>query len=57
VVGRIRWCLSLKLQQLLLEVSDHLSPLLKLGVLCLNVVLKVVNPVGTDLHLLTGDVD
>jgi hypothetical protein len=56
-VGRLRWCLPLKLQQLLLEVGDHLHPLLKLGVLRLHVVLKVDDPVGTDIHLLTSDVE
>jgi hypothetical protein len=49
--------LHLKLQQLLLKVINHLRPLLKLSVLCLNVVLKVDNPVGTGLHLLMGDVE
>jgi hypothetical protein len=57
VVGRLRWCLHLKLQQLLLKVVNHLRPLLKLSVLRLNVVLKVDNPVGTGLHLLMGDVE
>jgi hypothetical protein len=41
---------------LLLEVGDHLCPLLKLGIQCLHVVLKVDDCVGTDIHLLTGDV-
>jgi hypothetical protein len=41
----------------LLEVGDHLRALLKLGILCLHVVLKVDNPVGTGLDLLTGDVE
>jgi hypothetical protein len=49
--------MSLELQQLLLEVGDHLRPLLKLGVLHLHVVLKVNNPVGTNIHLLTSDVE
>jgi hypothetical protein len=53
----LKWCLSLKLQQLLLEVSDRLRPLLKLDVLCLHVVLKVDDPVGTDIYLLAGDVE
>jgi hypothetical protein len=57
VLDRLRWCLSLKLQQLLLEISDHLYPLLELGVLRLHVVLKVDDPVGTCLHLLMGDVE
>jgi hypothetical protein len=56
MLDRPRWCLSLKLQQLLLEVSDHLHPLLKLGILHLHVVLKVDDPVGTDIHLITSDV-
>jgi hypothetical protein len=42
---------------LLLKVGDRLHPLLKLGVLHLHVVLKVDNPVGMGLHLLTGDVE
>jgi hypothetical protein len=42
---------------LLLKVSDHVYPLLKLSVLRLHVVLKVDNPVGMGLHLLTGDVE
>jgi hypothetical protein len=41
----------------LLEVSDHLCPLVKLGVLHLHVVLKVDNPMGTDIHLLMSDVE
>jgi hypothetical protein len=57
VVDRLGWCLHLKLQELLLEVSDHLHSLLKLNILRLHVVLKVDNPVGTCLHLLTGDVE
>jgi hypothetical protein len=56
-IGRLRWRLHLKLQQLLLEVGDSLRPHLKHGVLHLHVVLKVDNPVGTDLHLLMGDVE
>jgi hypothetical protein len=47
----------LKLQKLLLEVGDRLCPLLKLDVLCLNVVLMVNDPMGTDIHLLTSDVE
>jgi hypothetical protein len=57
VVGRLKWCLHLKVQQLLLKVGNHLRPLLKLSFLCLHMVLKVDNPVGTSLHLLTGDVE
>jgi hypothetical protein len=56
VVDRLRWCLHLKLEQLLLEVGDHLHHLLKLGILHLHVVLKVENPMVMDLHLLTSDV-
>jgi hypothetical protein len=52
MVDRLRWRLPLKLQKLLLEVGDHLRPLLKLDILCLNGVLKVDDPVGTDIHLL-----
>jgi hypothetical protein len=51
------WRLHLNLQQLLLKVGNHLRPLLKFGVLHRHVVLKVDNPVGTDLHLLLGDVE
>jgi hypothetical protein len=56
-VGRLGWCLHLKLQQLLLKVGDRLCPLLKLDVLYLHVVLKVDNPVGIGLHLLMSDVE
>jgi hypothetical protein len=42
---------------LLLEVSHRLRPLLKLSVLRLHIVLKVDNPVGTNMHLLTSDVE
>jgi hypothetical protein len=56
-VGRLGWCLHLKLQQLLLKVGDRLRLLLKLGILHLHVVLKVDNPMGTGLHLLAGDVE
>jgi hypothetical protein len=38
-------------------VGDPLRPLLKLGVLRLHMVLKVEDPVGTDIHLLTSDVE
>jgi hypothetical protein len=38
-------------------VGDPLRPLLKLGVLHLHMVLKVEDPVGTDIHLLTTDVE
>jgi hypothetical protein len=41
----------------LLEVSDPLRPLLEPGVLCLHVVLKVDDPVSTDIHLLMSDVE
>jgi hypothetical protein len=57
VVDRLEWCLHLKLQQLLLKVGDRHLPLLKLSVLRLHVVLKVDNPMGMGLHLLTGDVE
>jgi hypothetical protein len=57
VVDKLGWCLHLKLQQLLLEVSDHLHPLLKLSVVRLHMVLKVDNPMGMGLQLLTGDVE
>jgi hypothetical protein len=49
--------LHLKLQQLLLKIGDHLRSLLKLGILRLHVVLKVDDFVGTDIHLLMGDVE
>jgi hypothetical protein len=52
----LRWCLPLKLQKLLLEVSDRLCPLLKLSVLCLNGMLKVDDPMGMDVHL-SSDVE
>jgi hypothetical protein len=42
---------------MLLKVGDHLRPLLKLNILRLHVVLKVDNSVGTDIHLLAGDVE
>jgi hypothetical protein len=41
----------------LLEVGDHLRPLLKFGVMCLNGVLKVDDPMGMDIHLLASDVE
>jgi hypothetical protein len=41
----------------LLEVGDPLHRLLKLGVLCLHMVLQVDYSVGTDIHLLAGDVE
>jgi hypothetical protein len=47
----------LVLQLLLLKVGDCLCPLLKVDVLHLHMVLKVDNPVGTDIHLLMGDVE
>jgi hypothetical protein len=52
-----RWCRPLQLQKLLLEVGDRLRPILKLDVLCLNSVLMVDDPVGTDIHLLASDVE
>jgi hypothetical protein len=57
VVDRLGQCLHLKLQQLLLKVSDHLLPLLNLSVLHPHMVLKVDNLVGMGLHLLMGDVE
>jgi hypothetical protein len=57
MVNGCRWCRRLQLQKLLLEVGDHLRPLLKLGVLRLHVVLKVDDPVGMSIHLLTSDVE
>jgi hypothetical protein len=42
---------------MLLKVGDHLRPLLKLNILRLHMVLKVDNSVGTDIHLLAGDVE
>jgi hypothetical protein len=56
VVDRLGWCLPLKPQKLLLEVDDRLCPLLKLDTLCLVGVLKVDDPMGMDIHLLTSDV-
>jgi hypothetical protein len=47
---------ALNLQKLLLEVGDHLRPLLKLSILQLNGTLKVDDPMGTDIHLLVSDV-
>jgi hypothetical protein len=41
----------------LLEVGDRLRPLLKLAVMRLNGMLKVNDPVGTDIHLLVSDVE
>jgi hypothetical protein len=56
VVDGLRWYLPLKLQKLLLKVGDRLCPLLKLDALRLIGVLKVDDPVGTNIHLLTSDV-
>jgi hypothetical protein len=56
-IGRLRWCLHLKLQQLLIKVGDHLHPLLKLGILRLHVVFKVDDSVGMDIHLLMSNVE
>jgi hypothetical protein len=56
-VGRLRWCLHLKLQQLLLKVGDHLCPLLKLSILRLYMVFKVDDSMGMDIHLLVSDVE
>jgi hypothetical protein len=57
VVNGCGWCQPLQLQKLLLEVDNVLCPLLKFDVLCLHVVLKVDDPVGTSIHLLTSDVE
>jgi hypothetical protein len=57
LVNGCGWCQPLQLQKLLLEVGDRLHPLLKLDVLCLHVVLKVDDPVGTSIHLLMSDVE
>jgi hypothetical protein len=57
VVNRCGWCRPLQLQKLLLKVGNHLYPLLKLGVLRLHVVLKVDDPMGMNIHLLTSDVE
>jgi hypothetical protein len=43
-------------QKLLLEVGDQLHPLLKLGILCLDDVLKMHDRVGGDGYLLTCEV-
>jgi hypothetical protein len=48
---------ALKLQKLLLEVVDRLCPLLNLDILLLNGMLKVDDPVGMLIHLLTSDVE
>jgi hypothetical protein len=56
VVNRIKRCLPLKLQKLLLGVGDRLCPLLKLDILHLHGVLKVADPIGIDIHLLSSDV-
>jgi hypothetical protein len=37
-------------------VEDHLCPLLKLGVLHLNDILEMHDPVGTGVHLLTSEI-
>jgi hypothetical protein len=57
MVHRCGWCQPLQMQKLLLEVGDRLRPLLKLGVLCLNNVLKVDDLMRTDIHLLVSDVE
>jgi hypothetical protein len=57
VVDRLKWCLPLKLQKLLLEVGNHHHPVLKLSTMHLVGVLKVNNPLGTDMHLLLSDVE
>jgi hypothetical protein len=57
VVHECGWCQPLQLQELLLEVVDRILPLLKLSILYLNGVLKVYDLVGTDIHLLTCDIE
>jgi hypothetical protein len=41
----------------MLEVGNYLRPLLKLNVMCLNGMLKVDDPMGTDIHLIMSDVE
>jgi hypothetical protein len=43
--------------KVLLKVDNCLCPLLKLGTLHLDGVLKLDDPVGTDIHLMTCDVE
>jgi hypothetical protein len=57
VVDRLKWCLHPKLQKLLLEVSNHLCPLLELGTQRLVGMLKVDDTIGQDIHLLMSDVE
>jgi hypothetical protein len=57
VVHGCGWYRLLQLQKLLLEVGDHLHPCLKLSLLHLEGMLKVDDPVGTDIHLLPSDVE
>jgi hypothetical protein len=51
------WCRPLQQQKLLLEVGDHLHPLLKFSILCLHMVLNEDDRVGMGIHLLTSDVE
>jgi hypothetical protein len=57
VVDRLGWCLPLKLQKLLLKVGDCLCPILKLDAPHLIGMLKVDDPMGTNIHLLMSDVE
>jgi hypothetical protein len=57
VVNWCGWSRPLQLQQLLIEVGDRHCPFPKLSVLHLHVVLKVDDPVGMSIHLLTSDVE
>jgi hypothetical protein len=57
MVNGCGWCRLLQLQKLLLKVGDRLRPLLKFCVQRLHVVLKVDDPVGKSIHLLTSDVE
>jgi hypothetical protein len=53
----LQWSLLLQLQKLLLEVGDSLRPLLKLGVLRLDGVLRMYDRVGTGVYLLMCNVE
>jgi hypothetical protein len=57
VVNGCGWCQTLQLYKLLLEVGDHLRPLLELSVLHLHMVLKVDDLVGMSIRLLMRDVE
>jgi hypothetical protein len=56
VVNGCGWYRPLQLWKLLLEVGNRFHPLLKLDILRLHVVLKVDDPMGTSIHLLTSDI-